>query len=204
MATYSLKKSYQLKNLRETTFKDLWGDHGVFTTMWIFGKPVKSGISGINVDLSEASDENNYQIETVQFDYRQAIATLMQDFLAIFVLLFLLSVGSGDNTVGNFLTSLIALPLLVGGSILLVRYVLQPLFARFDRIGEYVFLLAIGWCMGAAEVAELAGLSREIGAFVAGISLATSPIAQYIALNLKPLRDFFLILFLFKISSSSE
>ena len=41
MATYLLKKSYQLKNLRETTFKDLWGDHGVFTTMWIFGKPVK-------------------------------------------------------------------------------------------------------------------------------------------------------------------
>ena len=41
MATYSLKKSYQLKNLRETTFKDLWGDHGVFTTMWIFGKPIK-------------------------------------------------------------------------------------------------------------------------------------------------------------------
>ena len=41
MATYSLKKSYQLKNLRETTFKDLWGDHGVFTTMWIFGKPAK-------------------------------------------------------------------------------------------------------------------------------------------------------------------
>ena len=39
MATYSLKKSYQLKNLREINFKDLWGDHGVFTTMWIFGKP---------------------------------------------------------------------------------------------------------------------------------------------------------------------
>ena len=55
----------------------------------------------------------------------------------------------------------------MGGS-LCVRYILQPLFARFDRIGEYVFLLAIGWCMGAAEVAELAGLSREIGAFVAG------------------------------------
>ena len=41
MATYSLKKSYQLKNLKEINFKDLWGDHGVFTTMWIFGKPVK-------------------------------------------------------------------------------------------------------------------------------------------------------------------
>ena len=41
MATYLLKKSYLLKNLKETTFKDLWGDHGIFTTMWIFGKPVK-------------------------------------------------------------------------------------------------------------------------------------------------------------------
>ena len=39
MAIYSLKKSYQLKNLKEIDFKDLWGDHGIFTTMWIFGKP---------------------------------------------------------------------------------------------------------------------------------------------------------------------
>ena len=41
MAIYSLKKSYQLNNLQEVDFKDLWGDHGIFTTMWIFGKPPK-------------------------------------------------------------------------------------------------------------------------------------------------------------------
>ena len=41
MAIFSLKKSYKLKNLNEINFKDLWGDHGVFTTMWIFGKPAK-------------------------------------------------------------------------------------------------------------------------------------------------------------------
>ena len=41
MATYLLKKSYQLKNLAEKDFRDLWGDHGIFTTMWIFGKPPK-------------------------------------------------------------------------------------------------------------------------------------------------------------------
>ena len=41
MAIYSLKKSYQLKDLQEVDFKDLWGDHGIFTTMWIFGKPAK-------------------------------------------------------------------------------------------------------------------------------------------------------------------
>ena len=41
MAIYSLKKSYQLKDLQEIDFKDLWGDHGIFTTMWIFGNPPK-------------------------------------------------------------------------------------------------------------------------------------------------------------------
>ena len=41
MAIYSLKKSYQLKDLQEVDFKDLWGDHGIFTTMWIFGNPPK-------------------------------------------------------------------------------------------------------------------------------------------------------------------
>ena len=41
MVTYSLKKSYRLKDLKEVNFNDLWGDHGVFTTMWIFNKPPK-------------------------------------------------------------------------------------------------------------------------------------------------------------------
>ena len=41
MVTYLLKKSYQLKSLKEIPFKDLWGDHGIFTTMWIYGKPPK-------------------------------------------------------------------------------------------------------------------------------------------------------------------
>tara|TARA_B110000008_G_C16825458_1_gene506375 strand:+ start:10 stop:780 length:771 start_codon:yes stop_codon:yes gene_type:complete len=41
MVNYLLKKSYQHKTLKEIHFKDLWGSDGVFTTMWIFGKPVK-------------------------------------------------------------------------------------------------------------------------------------------------------------------
>ena len=41
MVNYLLKKSYQLKDLKEIEFKDLWGDNGVFTTMWIFGSPPK-------------------------------------------------------------------------------------------------------------------------------------------------------------------
>lgn len=129
---------------------------------------------------------------------------LMQDFLAIFVLLMLISAASGDVSFSTFGISLISLPLLIGAAVLMVRYILQPLFARFDRIGEYVFLLAIGWCLGVAELFEYAGLSREIGAFIAGISIATSPIAAYIALNLKPLRDFFLILFFFSLGGGFD
>ena len=41
MVNYLLKKSYRLKDIKEIEFNDLWGDHGVFTTMWIFDKPSK-------------------------------------------------------------------------------------------------------------------------------------------------------------------
>ena len=41
MVNYLLKKSYRLKDLKEVEFKDLWGDHGVFTTMWIFDNQAK-------------------------------------------------------------------------------------------------------------------------------------------------------------------
>ena len=129
---------------------------------------------------------------------------LMQDFLAIFVLLLIIS---GDITSQNLIPlgkTLLALPALVVTSFLAVKFVLLPLLSRFDRIGEYVFLLATGWCLGIAEVAHYLGLSREIGAFLAGIALATSPIAQFIALSLKPLRDFFLILFFFSLGAGFD
>jgi Kef-type K+ transport system membrane component KefB len=128
----------------------------------------------------------------------------MQDFLAIAVMLVLISASSSENSMSSLGISIVALPILVACSMFLVRYLLQPLFARFDRIGEYIFLLTIGWCLGIAELAEVIGLSKEIGAFIAGISLATSPIAQYIALNLKPLRDFFLILFFFSLGGGFD
>lgn len=128
---------------------------------------------------------------------------LLQDLLAILVLMALLSASTGDAAdMGLAMAkSLLALPLLVGGALLVVRYVLLPLITRFDRFHEYIFLLALGWCLGMAECANALGLSEEIGAFIAGITIATSPISQYIAVNLKPLRDFFLILFFFAVGA---
>ena len=128
---------------------------------------------------------------------------LLQDLLAIVVLMLLLGAAAGnEEPLGlNIVYSLASLPLLVGVALLSVRYVLLPLITRFDRFHEYIFLLAIGWCLGLAEGAKLLGLSEEIGAFIAGITIATSPISQYIAVNLKPLRDFFLILFFFSVGA---
>jgi Kef-type K+ transport system membrane component KefB len=128
---------------------------------------------------------------------------LLQDLLAIIVLMVLLSASSGstENMGKDLALSLLSLPLLAGGALLSVRYILLPLITRFDRFHEYIFLLAIGWCLGMAEAAKALGLSEEIGAFIAGITIATSPISQYIAVNLKPLRDFFLILFFFSVGA---
>jgi len=128
---------------------------------------------------------------------------LLQDVLAIIVLMVLLGISTGGTeSVGSEIAlSLLSLPLLALAAWLLVRYILLPLITRFDRIHEYIFLLAIGWCLGLAEAAHHLGLSAEIGAFIAGVSIATSPISQYIAVNLKPLRDFFLILFFFSVGA---
>lgn len=127
---------------------------------------------------------------------------LIQDFLAILCLMILLSGDLGQLDIKQFCMTLLSLPLVALFAWGFVRYVIQPLLSKFDRFHEYVFLLAVGWCLGMAELCEVLGLSAEIGAFIAGITLATSPIAQYIALNLKPLRDFFLILFFFSLGAS--
>jgi len=126
---------------------------------------------------------------------------LLQDLIAIFVLLVLYN-QTGEPSVMRYLWAIASLPILVSVAIVFVKYILLPLIQRFDRFQEYIFLIAIGWCLGLAELAEVMGLSTEIGAFIAGIAVATSPIAQFIAISLKPLRDFFLILFFFSIGAS--
>ena len=129
---------------------------------------------------------------------------LLQDIIAIAILLFLegaTQTGVEWHQVGKLA---LAVPLLVTLCFLFERYALVPLIRRFDTIQEYVFLTAIGWCLGIAQLAEMAGLSYEIGAFIAGVSLATNPIARYIAESFKPLRDFFLIMFFFSLGAGFD
>jgi Kef-type K+ transport system membrane component KefB len=78
------------------------------------------------------------------------------------------------------------------------------LLRRFNRIQEYIFLVAIGWCLAIAALADGIGLSYEIGAFLAGVAVATNPISRFIAEVLKPLRDFFLIVFFFALGAGFD
>ena len=120
---------------------------------------------------------------------------LLQDLIAIVILMLL----HGSTRTMDGWQSAAILSLLLPGFMLFAfgfsRFVLTRLLAKFDTIQEYIFLLAIDWCLGMAELSEALGLSPEIGAFIAGIAVATEPISRFIAESLKPLRDFFLVVF---------
>lgn len=128
---------------------------------------------------------------------------LMQDIIAIIVLILIngAQAGGGFNWHDLLLVG-VALPSLILFGFAVERYVLVKLLARFDRTQEYVFLLSIGWCLGMSVLARKLGLSEDIGAFVAGVALASSPISLFIAESLKPLRDFFLVMFFFSVGAT--
>ena len=127
---------------------------------------------------------------------------LLQDLLAIIVLLMIQAGPVGGSVLDESLIVLIGLPVALVFAWLVERYILCWLFARFNRIKEYMFLLAIAWCLSMTELGGVLGLSHEIGAFIAGVVLASSPISIYIAESLKPIRDFFLVMFFFSVGAS--
>jgi len=128
---------------------------------------------------------------------------LIQDLIAILALIILSGRGTSvTDAVGSVIEVFVALPSLVIVAFVIVRYLVLPLMHKFDAFHEFIFLAAIGWCLTVATGAKAIGLSLEIGAFVAGVSMATSPIAQYIAENLRPLRDFFLVMFFFSVGAA--
>jgi Kef-type K+ transport system membrane component KefB len=128
---------------------------------------------------------------------------LLQDVIAI-VLIVLVTEGGMDDITISVALLLFKLVVLSVMSFVIVRFAITKLFLKFDVIKEHTFVMALGWGLLVAGGAEILGLSFEMGAFIAGISLATVPIALVIAEELKPLRDFFLILFFFSIGAEFD
>jgi len=129
---------------------------------------------------------------------------LLQDIIAIGLILVIQGVAGAGNPILDVALLLISAPLLFGFALVFARWVLFALMQRFDRIQEYLFLLAIGWCLAVAVLGQRVGVSYELGAFLAGVSLATHPISRYLAEMLRPLRDFFLIVFFFTLGAGFD
>ncbi len=84
---------------------------------------------------------------------------------------------------------------LVGSAFLVSRYVLAGLFEAAARRPELVLLSSVAWCFVTSGVAEWLGLSREMGALIAGLSIAAFPYGSDVVSKITGVRDFFVTLF---------
>ena len=133
---------------------------------------------------------------------------LVEDLIAIIVLM-LISVSSslGSFTLQSFypvVFVLIKAFSLFFLTFVLSKYVLRSLFDGVAQSVELLFLTAITWCFAFTALALLAGFTIEIGAFLAGVALASSPYHFQIQGKVKPLRDFFLTMFFIYLGSQIQ
>ncbi|MES2135308.1 MAG: cation:proton antiporter [Patescibacteria group bacterium] len=133
---------------------------------------------------------------------------LIEDLVAIIAM-----VAITENIISYGFSTAVLMPLmvfaikagaLIGVAFLISRYVLPTLFNGVAKSIELLFLTAITWCFIFTSVAVLAGFSVVIGAFLAGVALASSPYQIQIQAKVKPIRDFFVALFFIYIGSQVD
>lgn len=129
---------------------------------------------------------------------------ILQDLMAIGVLALIRCMNTPQGVGLSFLTLIVKLSLFVAVLALFENYVLRKVMAYVDRIHEALFILGLAWCFGIAAVSHHMGLFYETGAFFAGVVLARHRISLFISEELKPLRDFFLVLFFFSLGAKLD
>lgn len=126
---------------------------------------------------------------------------LVQDVVATFALVIASATGGGQldpSALGMLLLKGVGLAVAI---FLIARVVLRPLTNFFSRSQELLFLFALAWGFGIATIFYEFDFSLEVGALIAGVSLANMAYAQEVASRLKPLRDFFLVVFFISLGS---
>src|SRR6266568_5077141 len=118
---------------------------------------------------------------------------VLQDLFAILFLAIQPSLN--DLRFDIVLVSFIRVGVLLTTALVISRFTLPHLFQIIARLPELVLVGALAWCFAVAEFAEFLGLSREMGALVAGVSLSTFPYALDVTAKVTALRDFFITLF---------
>jgi Kef-type K+ transport system membrane component KefB len=134
---------------------------------------------------------------------------IVQDIAVVIAMMAMSSLNMGADGDGGGLAAtlgMIALKLAVAGLLLGVamRYVLPRLLDRVARSQELMLLFAIAWGVALASLGEALGFSKEVGAFLAGFSLASSPYREAMSGRLTPVRDFLLLFFFLDLGARLE
>jgi Kef-type K+ transport system membrane component KefB len=131
---------------------------------------------------------------------------IIQDIIAVFVLVFMSSQGTNTNGYLNILIYMLYGLFIILLAYFLQRYLLRRIIKKILHRTDLVFLLGLAWCFLFAELSETLGLSREIGGFIAGLSLTCLPAHKLRVFIYKSetIRDFFMILFFFILGAELE
>lgn len=122
---------------------------------------------------------------------------ILEDLIAIAILILIRGLKNGEAMPLEFGLLILRTAVFIAIVFLLEQFVIRKIMLQVDRFQETIFIIGIAWCLGLAVIASKIGLSFEIGAFFAGVALARHPISLFISEKLKPLRDFFLVIFFF-------
>nr|MDQ2933160.1 cation:proton antiporter [bacterium] len=134
---------------------------------------------------------------------------LVQDVIATLVLLAITVIGNAASTGGTSFEAVgieLVRLFLLGGLVTTLIYLVSKYFLpKFSWVlgsnQEILFVFSIAWGLGLAALFQVIGFSIEIGALIAGMMLAVSPFAYEIGARMKPLRDFFILIFFILLGS---
>ncbi|MFO8024223.1 cation:proton antiporter [Thiohalophilus sp.] len=133
---------------------------------------------------------------------------IVQDIVVVLVMIALTAFGSQSSTDLNMLQEALFIllkgVLMLGSVALLMRYILPALLHRLAHSAELLMLFAIAWAVLGAAAGDALGFSKEVGAFLAGISIASTPYREMVAARLVSLRDFLLLFFFIELGASLE
>ncbi len=133
---------------------------------------------------------------------------LLEDLLAV-LLLVVLTVSTSFFNIGiqqsfPIFVLIIKAVLLFGLAIVLSKFILSSFFKAVSKQSELLFITALAWCFIYISFSILLGFSVVIGAFLAGVALANSPFHFQIQGKVKPLREFFVLLFFVYLGTQVE